>query len=102
MCARRPMLDGSLARMTKYRGRCRFRTHKSKRNMAERIQGRVKWFNEEKGFGFIEREDGGEDVFLHFSALNQAGFKTVKEDARVEFIVTMGPKGPKAEDVITL
>lgn len=70
--------------------------------MAERIQGRVKWFNEEKGFGFIEREDGGEDVFLHFSALNQTGFKTVQEDARVEFIVTSGPKGPKAEDVITL
>lgn len=70
--------------------------------MAERIQGRVKWFNEEKGFGFIEREDGGEDVFLHFSALNQAGFKTVQEDARVEFVVTQGPKGPKAEDVITL
>ena len=70
--------------------------------MTDRILGRVKWFNEEKGFGFIEREDGGEDVFLHFSALNQPGFKTVHEDARVEFVVTQGPKGPKAEDVIPL
>lgn len=70
--------------------------------MSERIKGRVKWFNEDKGFGFIEREDGGEDVFLHFSALNQGGFKTVQEDQRVEFIVVSGPKGPKAEDVTTL
>ncbi len=70
--------------------------------MSERIKGRVKWFNEDKGFGFIEREDGGEDVFLHFSALNQGGFKTVQEDQRVEFIVVAGPKGPKAEDVTTL
>ncbi len=72
------------------------------KNMAERIQGRVKWFNEEKGFGFIAREDGGEDVFLHFSALNQSGFKTVQDDQRVEFTVVAGPRGPKAEDVITL
>ena len=67
--------------------------------MAQRITGRIKWFNEEKGFGFIEREDGGEDVFLHFSALNQQGFKTVQEDQRVEFDVVSGPKGPKAENV---
>ena len=77
------------------------RMHEEKK-MGERIQGKVKWFNEEKGFGFIEREDGGEDVFLHFSALVQDGFKSVAEDARVEFIVTQGPKGPKAEDVTTL
>lgn len=70
--------------------------------MAERITGRIKWFNEEKGYGFIEREDGGEDVFLHFSALSQPGFKTIAEDTRVEFSVARGPKGPKAEDVITL
>ena len=70
--------------------------------MAERIQGRVKWFNEEKGFGFISRDDGGEDVFLHFSAINQAGFKTVAEEQRVEFEVERGPKGPKAANVITL
>ncbi len=70
--------------------------------MTERVTGKVKWFNEEKGFGFIEREDGGEDVFLHFSALNQSGFKTVREDERVEFAVVQGPKGPKAEDVISI
>lgn len=70
--------------------------------MSERVQGKVKWFNEEKGFGFIEREDGGEDVFLHFSALSMPGFKTVAEDTRVEFEITQGPKGPKAENVITI
>jgi len=70
--------------------------------MTERITGKVKWFNEDKGFGFIEREDGGEDVFLHFSALNGSGFKPVQEDQRVEFSVVPGPKGPKAEDVTTI
>jgi CspA family cold shock protein len=70
--------------------------------MAERIEGRVKWFNEEKGYGFIARSDGGEDVFLHFSALNQSGFKTIREDALVEFEIEMGPKGPKAANVIEL
>lgn len=70
--------------------------------MTERITGKVKWFNEDKGFGFIEREDGGEDVFLHFSALSQSGFKTVREDERVEFSVSQGPKGPKAEDVVSI
>ncbi len=68
--------------------------------MAERVEGTIKWFNEEKGFGFIERRDGGEDVFLHFSALSQPGFKTIAEGATVEFEVEMGPKGPKAANVI--
>jgi CspA family cold shock protein len=67
--------------------------------MADRVQGKVKWFNEDKGFGFIERDDGGEDVFLHYSALKQSGFKTIAEDAEVEFEVEMGPKGPKAVNV---
>lgn len=69
--------------------------------MAERIQGKVKWFNEDKGYGFIEREDGGEDVFLHYSELKDAGrgFKTIEEDAAVEFEVEPGPKGPKAVNV---
>lgn len=67
-----------------------------------RVQGKVKWFNEDKGFGFIERDDGGEDVFLHFSALSQPGFKTIAEDAAVEFDVEVGPKGPKAVDVIEI
>ena len=67
--------------------------------MSERVQGKVKWFNENKGFGFIERNDGGDDVFLHFSALEQTGFKTIAEDAEVEFDVESGPKGPKAANV---
>ena len=70
--------------------------------MAERVQGKVKWFNEEKGYGFIARDDGGDDVFLHYSALDQSGFKTIAEDAPVEFEVEMGPKGPKAANVIQL
>lgn len=70
--------------------------------MSDRIEGTVKWFNEDKGFGFIERSDGGEDVFLHFSELNQQGFKTIAENARVEFDVEQGPKGPKASNVIQL
>ncbi len=64
--------------------------------------GRVKWFNEDKGYGFIECDDGSEDVFLHFSALNQSGFKTIAEDAAVEFDVEEGPKGPKAANVTQL
>ena len=68
--------------------------------METRIEGKVKWFNEDKGFGFIERNDGDEDVFLHFSELSQAGFKTIAEEARVEFDVEQGPKGPKATNVI--
>lgn len=70
--------------------------------MSDRIEGTVKWFNEEKGFGFIERSDGGEDVFLHFSELSQTGFKTIAENARVEFDVEQGPKGPKASNVIEI
>jgi CspA family cold shock protein len=68
--------------------------------MSNRVQGTVKWFNEDKGYGFIERNDGGEDVFLHFSALSQSGFKTIDESAEVEFTVEQGPKGAKATDVV--
>lgn len=67
--------------------------------MESNVKGTVKWFNEDKGFGFIERDDGGDDVFLHFSALGQSGFKTIAEAARVEFDVEPGPKGPKAANV---
>lgn len=63
------------------------------------MQGTVKWFNAEKGFGFIERE-GGEDVFVHFSAIQAGGFKSLEEGQRVSFDVEQGPKGPQATNVI--
>lgn len=63
--------------------------------------GTVKWFNEQKGFGFIT-EDGGQDVFVHFSAIKQEGFKTLAEGDRVTFEVTQGPKGPQASNVTKL
>ncbi len=63
------------------------------------IKGTVKWFNEKKGFGFIEQEDGP-DVFVHFSAIQDAGFKTLAEGQSVAFEVTEGPKGPQASNVV--
>ncbi|MBN1231382.1 MAG: cold-shock protein [Anaerolineales bacterium] len=69
--------------------------------MAEKEQGTVKWFNETKGFGFIERDAGG-DVFVHFSAIVSEGFRTLDEGQRVEFVVTQGEKGPQAQDVSKL
>ncbi|MCG8415997.1 MAG: cold-shock protein [Pseudomonadales bacterium] len=66
--------------------------------MSDRITGTVKWFDEHKGFGFIERESGP-DVFAHFSAINSSGYKSLTEGQRVEFTVTKGQKGPQAEDI---
>jgi CspA family cold shock protein len=65
-------------------------------------QGTVKWFNEAKGFGFITPDDGGADLFVHFSAINATGFRTLAENQRVEFEVTRGQKGPQAENVRSL
>ncbi|MGV9271461.1 cold-shock protein [Kitasatospora sp. NPDC003701] len=64
--------------------------------------GKVKWFNAEKGFGFIAQDDGGQDVFVHFSAIQSTGFKELYEDDLVEYDVTQGPKGPQAENVVKL
>ncbi|MCQ8768445.1 cold-shock protein [Streptomyces telluris] len=62
--------------------------------------GKVKWFNADKGFGFIEQDDGGPDVFVHFSAIEGTGFKELQENDRVSYNVTQGPKGPQAENVV--
>jgi len=62
-------------------------------------QGTVKWFSPEKGFGFINIDGGGADVFVHFSAIDSDGFRSLDEDQRVEFDVTQGSKGPQAERV---
>jgi CspA family cold shock protein len=61
--------------------------------------GAVKWFNESKGFGFITPAEGGKDLFAHFSAIQEAGFKTLKEGQRVSFDVTMGQKGQQASSI---
>ncbi|GAA5342665.1 MAG: cold-shock protein [Anaerolineaceae bacterium] len=70
--------------------------------MAEREIGTVKWFNSEKGYGFIARESGEKDVFVHFSAIISDGYKTLKEEQQVEFSVVQGAKGPQAQDVKVL
>ncbi|MGR8930328.1 MAG: cold-shock protein [Gammaproteobacteria bacterium] len=69
--------------------------------MSVQVEGKVKWFNDEKGFGFIEQE-GGKDVFVHFSAINGSGRKTLKEGQKVTMEVTVGQKGPQAENVTAL
>lgn len=69
--------------------------------MSDTKTGSVKWFNESKGFGFIA-QDGGDDVFVHYSAINSGGFRTLTEGQQVQFTVTQGPKGPQAENVTTV
>jgi CspA family cold shock protein len=71
-------------------------------DMAERETGTVKWFNAGKGYGFIERDNGEGDVFVHYSAINSSGFKTLDEGERVEFSVVESDKGPQAQDVQSL
>jgi CspA family cold shock protein len=69
--------------------------------MSNTVKGTVKWFNESKGFGFIEQESGP-DVFAHFSAISGSGFKTLAEGQAVEFTVTQGQKGPQAENIVAV
>ena len=70
--------------------------------MAERETGTVKWFNADKGFGFISREQGDDDVFVHYSAINGKGYRSLQENQRVEFTIIDGQKGPQAQDVTVL
>ena len=69
--------------------------------MSERITGTVKWFNGAKGYGFIARE-GGEDVFVHFSAIQGEGYRNLEEGQKVEFAIQKGPKGLQAADVVKI
>ncbi len=65
-------------------------------------QGTVKWFNEDKGYGFISPEDGGDDLFVHYSAIDGSGFKSLDEGAKVSYEATQGRKGMQAENVTTV
>lgn len=69
--------------------------------MSTPVTGTVKWFNETKGFGFIQQENGP-DVFAHFSAIQSEGFRTLAEGQKVEFVITQGQKGPQAESIKVL
>lgn len=69
--------------------------------MSEKVTGTVKWFNDKKGFGFIE-QPSGPDVFAHFSAIQGNGFKTLAEGQKVEFTITDGQKGPQAAEIVAL
>jgi CspA family cold shock protein len=77
-------------------GSTRARLLKEKKKMAV---GTVKWFNAEKGFGFIAPEDGSPDVFAHYSAITGSGYKSLDENQKVEFDLAQGPKGPQAENI---
>ena len=70
--------------------------------MGDRITGKVKWFSNMKGYGFIEPEDGSDDVFVHFSAIQEEGYRSLKEDEQVEFDIEIGEKGPQAANVTKL
>ena len=66
------------------------------------MQGKVKWFNQEKGFGFITNDEDGKDIFVHFSAINAEGFKTLEEGQKVSFDIVEGARGPQAANITIL
>lgn len=68
-------------------------------NGSQRVTGTVSWFNDAKGYGFIERETGEKDVFVHFSAIKRTGFRSLREGQKVSFVIKEGPKGFQAADV---
>ncbi len=70
--------------------------------MSDRVTGAVKWFNDAKGFGFIAPDSGEKDVFVHHSAIQTQGFRTLAEGQKVEFVIVEGAKGPQAQDVTPL
>jgi cold shock protein len=74
-------------------------THQDPQKEQIMASGTVKWFNSEKGFGFISQDDGGADVFVHYSAIASSGYRSLDENQKVEFDLTQGPKGPQAENV---
>jgi CspA family cold shock protein len=70
--------------------------------MSNTVNGTVKWFNESKGFGFIEQDNGGKDVFAHYSQIASSGFKTLAEGQRVSFVVAQGQKGDQASNIVAI
>ncbi len=68
--------------------------------MSERIRGTVKWFNASKGYGFIGRDEGGDDVFVHFTAIQMDGYRRLNEGQQVEFVIEEGPRGMQAAEVV--
>ena len=83
----------------RWRGGDRFWSASNQEGETDVATGTVKWFNGEKGFGFITQDDGGADVFVHFSAIAGSGYRNLEENQKVEFEVTQGPKGLQASDV---
>ena len=77
------------------------RATNQERNKMSKEKGKVKWFNNAKGFGFIEREQGG-DIFVHYSSIKVDGYRTLKEGQSVEFVVSQGEKGLQADEVVAL